>query len=112
MQFTICSMNLDCTAVVVDPLGRIYTCPAFVGREGFQAGDIYCQELSDRHREFMSMEVPDDCFRCAYMPICNGGCKHMAFTRYGDLGRTVCEKDFLQKATGELLKMHVLSQRG
>ncbi|MBM3213010.1 4Fe-4S cluster-binding domain-containing protein, partial [Candidatus Poribacteria bacterium] len=34
--FTICSMNRDGTVLVIDPLGRIYTCPAFVGREGFQ----------------------------------------------------------------------------
>jgi uncharacterized protein len=111
IQSTICSMNLDGTAVVIDPLGRIYTCPAFVGREGFQTGDIYHQELFDKHREFMSMEVPDDCLKCVYMPMCGGGCKHMAYTRYGDLGRTACERDYLQKVTAELLKMHVLSQR-
>ena len=111
IQSTICSMNLDGTAVVIDPLGRIYTCPAFVGREGFQTGDIYHQELFDKHREFMSMEVPNDCFKCAYMPICGGGCKHLAYTRYSDLGRTVCERDYLQKVTAELLKMHVLSQK-
>ena len=34
-RFIICSMNLDGTAAVIDPLWRIYTCPAFVGREGF-----------------------------------------------------------------------------
>jgi uncharacterized protein len=112
IQSTICSMNLDGTAVVMDPLGRIYTCPAFVGREGFQAGDIYHQELFARHREFMSMEVPDDCFNCAYMPMCGGGCRHVAYMRYGDLSRTVCERDYLQKVTAESLKMHVLSQRG
>lgn len=112
IQSTICSMNRDGTAVVIDPLGRIYTCPAFVGREGLQVGDIYHQELFDRHREFMNMEVPDDCFKCAYMPACGGGCKHMAYTRYGDLRRTVCEKDYLQKVIAESLKMQVLSQSG
>ena len=105
-------MNRDGTAVVIDPLGRLYTCPAFVGREGFQTGDVYHQDLSDKHEDFMGMEAPDDCFKCAYMPMCGGGCKHLAYTKYGDLERTVCEKGYLQKVTAELLKMQILSQRG
>jgi uncharacterized protein len=112
MQATVCSMNLDGTAVVIDPIGRIYTCPAFVGREGFQAGDIHHQELFDRHEELMSMEPPDECFRCAYMIICGGGCKHLAYTRYNDMGKNVCDKEFLKDVTEESLKMFVLSQRG
>jgi uncharacterized protein len=109
--FTICSMNLDGTAAVIDPLGRIYTCPAFVGREGFQAGDMSHGDLSDKHREFMSMSVPDECWKCAYMPMCGGGCKHFAYTKYGDISVTTCEKDYVQKAVAETLKMRVLSQK-
>jgi len=112
LQPTICSMNLDGTVATIDPHGRIYTCPAFVGREGFQAGDIHHQELYDKHREFMNIEPPDECFRCAYMLICGGGCKHLAYTRYGDMTKNVCEKEYLQKVTEESLKMYVLSQRG
>jgi uncharacterized protein len=112
MKATICSMNLDGTVAVIDPIGRIYTCPAFVGREGFQAGDIYHQEFFDKHEEFTNMEPPDDCFRCAYMVVCGGGCKHFSYTKYGDMTRNVCEKDYLQKITEETLKMYVLSQRG
>ena len=104
-------MNLDGTAVVIDPLGRIYTCPAFVGREGFQAGDIYHEELFDKHREFMEMPMPDECWECAYIPMCNGGCKHLAYTKYGDMGMTTCDRDFIQKAVGESLKMRVLLQK-
>lgn len=110
IKFIICSMNLDGTAAVIDPLGRIYTCPAFVGREGFQTGDIYHEELGERHREFMDMPVPDDCWKCAYMPMCGGGCKHFSYTQYGDISQTSCEKDFIQKAIAESLKMQILSQ--
>ena len=111
IESTICAMRLDGTAVVIDPLGRIYTCPAFVGREGFQVGDIYHQDISGRHEEFMNMEISDECFECPYMPMCNGGCKHLAYTKYGDLSKTVCEKEHFQKAIVESLKMQVLSQR-
>ena len=109
-RFTICSMNLDGTAVVIDPLGGIYTCPAFVGREGFQAGDIDHGELTHRHREFMDMPIPDDCFECAYMPVCGGGCRHLAYTKYGDISQTTCEKDYIQRAMMESLKMQILSR--
>ena len=112
IRFIICGMDLDGTAVVIDPLGRLYTCPAFVGREGFQAGDIYHEELFDKHREFMSMPVPEDCWKCAYMPVCGGGCKHFSYTKYGDMSQTNCEKDFIQRAMAESMKMHVISQRG
>ncbi len=111
-QFTICSMNLDGTAVVIDPLGHVYTCPAFVGREGFQAGDISHAELSQRHREFMDMPIPDACFECAYMPVCGGGCKHLAYAKFGDISQTTCEKDYIQRATMESLKMRILSRGG
>ena len=111
-QFTICSMNLDGTAVVIDPLGHVYTCPAFVGREGFQVGDMDHEELSHRHVEFMNMPIPDACFECAYMPMCSGGCRHLAHTKYGDISQTTCEKDYVQKATMEWLKMRILSQSG
>ena len=109
VHFTICSMNRDGTTVVIDPLGRVYTCPAFVGRAGFDVGDIFHDELSDRHKEFMNIQIPDECFECAYMPFCSGGCKHMSYIRYGDLSKTMCEKEFVAKATKEFLKMRVLS---
>ncbi|MFC1715883.1 radical SAM protein [Candidatus Poribacteria bacterium] len=111
IKFTICSMNLDGTAAVIDPLGRIYTCPAFVGREGFQAGDVKHEELSDKHREFMDMPVPDDCWKCAYMPMCGAGCRHFSHTKYGDMSQTHCEKEFIQKAVAESLRMNALSQQ-
>jgi uncharacterized protein len=111
IRFTICSMDRDGTSVVIDPLGTIYTCPAFVGRDGFQAGDIYHSELSERHRELMNIEMPDECFKCAYMPVCSGGCKHVAYVRYGDMSKPICEKQYLEKAIAETLKMQILSKK-
>jgi len=110
--FTICSMNRDGTVLVIDPLGRIYTCPAFVGREGFQTGDIYHEDLFDNNQEFMDIEIPEDCFKCAFMPMCGGGCKHVAYIRYGDLKKIVCEKDYIQKSVVESLKMQIIAQEG
>ena len=112
INFTICSMNRDGTSVVIDPVGRVYTCPAFVGREGFQTGDIYHPELFDKHDEFMNLEIPDECFKCAYMPMCGGGCRHVAYIRNGDVSKTICEKAHIQKAVVETLKMQILSEQG
>jgi uncharacterized protein len=112
IHFTICSMDRDGTVLVIDPLGRIYTCPAFVGREGFQTGDVYHYELSDKHQGFMNIGISEDCFKCAYMPMCGGGCKHVAYFRYQDLNKTVCEKDYIHNAVVESLKMQIVSQEG
>lgn len=112
VRSTICSMNRDASAVVIDPLGRIYTCPAFVGREGFQVGDIGHEELFDKHQELMNIPIPDKCFECAYMPMCGGGCRHFSHSKYGDIGHVACEKEYIANATSETLKRSILSARG
>ncbi|MBD3184759.1 SPASM domain-containing protein [Candidatus Poribacteria bacterium] len=109
-NYTVCSMNRDGTVLVIDPVGRMYTCPAFVGREGFEVGDVYSQELSQRHEDLIGIEVPEECFKCAYMPYCDGGCKHAAYVKYGDMSKLICEMDFIERSISETLKMKLLSR--
>ena len=91
--------------MVIDPEGKLYTCPAFVGREGFVVGDISSQELNEQHRQFLNHPLEMECFTCAYFPVCGGGCRYSAYVRAGDWRNTVCPKDELEEYIPELIKL-------
>ena len=81
INYKICSMNRNGVMVIIDPMGVIYACPAFVGRESFAIGDIYHDEI-DRSKELTSEQL-EPCFQCTYFPICGGGCRYNAYIMYG-----------------------------
>ena len=115
LPVSICGMNQDGGLLVIDPIGKIYTCPAFVGRDGFDTqatqpkgfcvGDINNDQLLERHYEFVKQELPYECFECAYLPLCGGGCRYAAYVKFGNCNRRVCDKDYYEKLSTELLKL-------
>jgi uncharacterized protein len=104
LPVTICGMNQDGGLLVIDPMGKIYTCPAFVGRDGFGVGDISKERLNHRHYEFVNQELPCECLECVYLPLCGGGCRYAAYVKFGDCKKRICDKDYFEKLTTELLK--------
>ena len=103
IKYRICGMNSRGGMLVIDPLGVIYSCPAFVGREGFSIGDIYHLELD------VSKEIPEEkleeCFHCGYFPVCGGGCRYNAYTLYGDHTRISCDRDAVDSHMRELIRL-------
>jgi len=95
INYKICSMNRGGAMIVIDPLGIIYSCPAFVGRESFSIGDIYHDEL-DRSKEF-TVEQLEICVQCPYFPICGGGCRYNAYILHGDHTRIHCDREFIER---------------
>ncbi len=85
----------------IDPLGKIYKCPGFVGREAFVIGDIKSgvrsQESGVRMNTlFMTTDLWRECADCAYVPICAGGCRVSAETMKGDFKERICERRYLE----------------
>ena len=80
----------------IDPLGRIYKCPGFVGREAFVIGDINEEVHSHKNTQFMTTDLWRECADCAYVPICAGGCRVSAEVMKGDFKERVCEKRYLE----------------
>jgi uncharacterized protein len=87
------------TSFTIDPEGRLYRCPAFVGRESFSSGDIGSGE-----REAAFPELWKRCAGCAYVPLCGDGCIFDAFIRFGDAGKLSCHREAMEYTVREALK--------
>lgn len=69
---------------IIDPLGKFYTCPAFIGDPDYCIG-----ALTDEGAEFTSLYYDIHtrdvtllaCQDCEYLPICGGGCPVRAHMR-------------------------------
>ncbi len=109
IKYRACSMNRGGAIVLIDPTGAIYSCPAFVGREGFAVGSIYLEEL-ERSKEISNDQL-GNCFQCQYFPICGGGCPYKAYTLYGDHTRISCDKEAVDSHTKELIKVRYAAQK-
>jgi len=101
--YAICNMNRLGSSVVIDPLGLIWTCPAFVGREKFSVGDIYHPELKFDAESINT--YLEKCIHCEYFFICGGGCRYSSFKQYGDCNKLFCERRFIEEQAIAMIKL-------
>jgi len=97
----------------IDPWGRVYKCPALVGREEFIIGDIKDSQTTHRNTQFMTVDLWRDpfCQPCSYRPICGGGCRGSSVTQSGDFGKIACEKPYFDNVAMELVKREYLVEQ-
>ncbi len=77
---------------VVNYDGGIYKCPALVGRKGFEIGNLR-DGVNDRRDAYrVGLWKNDECLDCAYLPLCFGGCRYMAFVRDGRVDKADCKR--------------------
>ncbi len=95
-----CSMAAGDGSVIIDPAGRTFLCPAFVGIERFCTGDIH-----DGVAAAVPLELWRRCLDCPYAPLCGDGCLYAAWSRYGDHTRLNCQREFLETMVREGLKL-------
>ena len=88
----------------IDPTGKIYKCPGFVGLDQFAIGDIDSGELNYINTLFMTATPQNNCKKCLYVPICGGGCRASAYIESGDFLQPTCEKEYFSEVAVELLK--------
>jgi uncharacterized protein len=103
-----CSMTANSAVFTVDPTGRIFKCPAFVGHVEFAAGSITSGE-TEGHRDGDGESTGQPwqrCSECPYVPLCGEGCQFGSYLRYGDTSRLNCRKDFIQYVVRENLKLN------
>jgi uncharacterized protein len=99
-----CMMDFP-TEPVVNHDGAIYPCPGLVDRREFALGDL--GGGADRPRGG-TRGLPrnwqnDDCLRCAYLPLCFGGCRYMTLLRTGSLDGLDCRKAYFDAVLGRLV---------
>jgi uncharacterized protein len=98
-----CMVELD-NDLVVNHDGRIYRCPAFVGREGFAVGDL--TKGVDGSCDPYNRDVwkKPDCLVCPYLPHCFGGCRYMKFVRDGSITDVDCWRPYLDATLEECVR--------
>ncbi len=98
----LCSMVMNASVFIIDPQGKLYRCPGFVGHEEFIIGDI--DHPGDE--DFSSQDLWKRCIDCAYVPLCGDGCLYAAYIRYGDIKQLNCQKNFMEFMVKEHLKLN------
>jgi uncharacterized protein len=102
---TACGIDGRChPQYVVEADGSTYPCDFYV-LDNYNTGNLKdhtLRELFDTGtmRAFLEerRELPELCLSCAYLKMCNGGCKRMRTVMYYGAGGTVCGyKTFLDK---------------
>lgn len=118
----ICGMLLP-SSFVIDPNGILYTCPAFLSKEEYQAGSVNSQSLEGPAKrdsaQFIpkysgrnisttleNFSLPYECLKCAYVPICAGGCRFNALVEQGDILAISCQKEKFSYSLPLLIKAH------
>ncbi len=91
-------------AYTIDPRGKIYKCPGFVGKEDFVIGDLYNDGLNYRNTQFMTVDLWNRCKDCPYIPLCGGGCRSSAYIKDGNFENATCEREYFEKVALELVK--------
>jgi uncharacterized protein len=92
---------------VVNFDGVIYKCPGFIGKKGFEAGNLQTgvTDYTDSYK--LGIWKNDDCANCEYLPLCLGGCRYMSFVRDGSINRVDCQKPYLDASLETLVKQDI-----
>jgi uncharacterized protein len=98
--------------VLIGPDGSIYKCISFVGRPEYAVGSVLDNDYDrDAYDDQMNVyKRTEDCFRerCAYLPVCGGGCAYESAVRTGRYDRRFCTKPYLAEFH---FKRHLLQNR-
>lgn len=94
-------------AYVVNYDGLIYKCPVFIGKDGYEIGDLNTglRDYSDFYK--LGNWKNEECVECEYLPICFGGCRYMTYVRDGNIDGLDCKKPYLDAALETLIKQDI-----
>lgn len=102
-----CMMDMD-HGFTIHCDGKIYKCPAIIGREDYAVGDAwsgmtYCKDKY--HLD--NWRKNEECLECEYLPLCFGGCRLATFERDGDMDGVDCRRELLDATLEANLKQDV-----
>lgn len=92
--------------VTITPQGKIYSCSLFIGRdEPYETGHISQKERGGLDALMSAFAYPDDCKKCAYLPIC-ANCRADALSKTGDILGANSHKTRYDLILPQLIKAH------
>jgi uncharacterized protein len=92
---------------VVNFDGVLYKCPAFVGKKGFEAGNVRTGVKDYTSSYNLGIWKHKECTECEYLPLCFGGCRYMSLVKYGNMDKADCKKAFLDASLERSIKQHI-----
>jgi len=103
---TPCQVEIKDT-FVVNYDGLIYKCPVFIGKEGYDIGN-----LTDGVKDYSTTYKignwkNKECMQCEYFPLCFGGCRYMSYVREGNIENVDCKKPYLDASLEAIIKQDI-----
>jgi uncharacterized protein len=87
----------DVDSFAIDPDGRIFKCPGFLGHPEWSIGHAI-SGLTQRYQELLSATpVATPCGGCSHRPNCGGGCVASEWIRAGTTGGVNCERGYFER---------------
>lgn len=92
---------------VVNFDGVIYKCPGFIGKKGYEVGDLRTSVKDFTGSYKLGIWKNEGCADCEYLPLCFGGCRYMTFVRDGNIDKLDCQKAYLDASLETLVKQDI-----
>lgn len=94
-------------AYVINYDGAMYKCPGFLGKQGFEIGDVKngLRDYAEIYK--VGCWKKDECRDCSYLPLCYGGCRYMTYIRRGKIDGIECKRAYFDASLEKLVKMDV-----
>lgn len=106
MGYFSCALTARHNAVVIAPEGEIYKCPTMVGYPQFAVGHVQDMAYNAVYEKFLKIQAWRKCDpACAYIPVCSGGCRFMAFVQNGNFDEPWCVKESIEKLAPSLIQL-------
>jgi uncharacterized protein len=87
--------------------GTIYKCPTFIGKKGFEVGDIKTGVNDYAAKYNLDLWKNAGCADCEYLPLCFGGCRYISLVRDGNLDAPDCKKAYFDAALETFIKQDI-----
>jgi uncharacterized protein len=87
----------SCNDLVVNWDGTLFKCPAFLGWKEMSIGTLESGIRDYTVSHNMDVWKKEECFGCAYLPLCFGGCRYLKLLRDGRIDDVDCRKAFLDE---------------
>ncbi|WP_298269067.1 geopeptide radical SAM maturase [Geobacter sp.] len=81
--------------LAVDADGSCYKCPAFMGHAGYAVGTLRDGLHGIAPAYGHDIWQKDECFDCAWLPMCFGGCRFMKLAEAGAVDGVSCLREYL-----------------
>jgi uncharacterized protein len=111
LKLSACLVELE-HSLVIGHDGLLYKCPAFMAWPELCVGTLAdgVRDYAESHK--LELWKTEECLECAYLPLCFGGCRHMAMLRSGAMDRVDCRREYYDNVLETIVRQDLQYQPG